>query len=152
AAEASARLADVPGDYKVTLVVADDLMGGWTNRYDYEFTNRFGPDHLRFQRNVPDRLPRWLKDFWITGILWSCEAPTEKSAREAVLTALFRMAYVQQHGFARSLRDMITQEGQVMAMAGCTGPVLDAEDLAYTREVLLPFLDADDKRTAIECL
>ena len=39
-----------------------------------------------------------------------------------------------------------------MAMAGCTGPVLDEDDLAYTREVLSPLLDADDKRTVIECL
>ena len=39
-----------------------------------------------------------------------------------------------------------------MAAAGCTAPTLDAKDLAYTREVLAPFLDADDMRTAIECL
>ena len=39
-----------------------------------------------------------------------------------------------------------------MARAGCTGPVLDEEDIAYTREVLRPFLNAEDKRTAIECL
>ena len=39
-----------------------------------------------------------------------------------------------------------------MAAVGCAGPVLDEEDIAYTREVLSPFLDADDKRTCIECL
>jgi hypothetical protein len=47
---------------------------------------------------------------------------------------------------------MLAQEGQVMAAAGCVGPVLDEEDIAYTRDVLVPFLDAGDKRTAIECL
>src|SRR5436309_1678639 len=47
AAEVAARLADVPGDFKAGLVVADDLLGGWTNRYANEFTYRFGPDHLR---------------------------------------------------------------------------------------------------------
>jgi len=59
--EASERLGDVPGDVKVTLVVADDLMGGWTNRYDYEHQIRFqvgGP---------PNRLPKWLKHFWVWG-------------------------------------------------------------------------------------
>jgi hypothetical protein len=40
-AEASAQLADTPGDFKVALVIADDLLGGWTNRYDYEFKMRF---------------------------------------------------------------------------------------------------------------
>lgn len=39
-----------------------------------------------------------------------------------------------------------------MAAVGCTGPVLDPEDIDYTREVLVPFLDAEDKRTCMECL
>ena len=109
AAEASARLADVPGDFKAALVVADDLMGGWTNRYDYEFT-------LRFRSGPPPpadpRLPRWLRRFWVIGVLWSSEAPSERAVREAVLTAAYRVAYVQRHGPARTLRDMLAQEGQ----------------------------------------
>jgi hypothetical protein len=44
-----------------------------------------------------------------------------------MLTAIYRMAYVQRHG-------------------------LDEEDIAYTREVLVPYLDAEDMFTAIECL
>ena len=39
-----------------------------------------------------------------------------------------------------------------MKMAGCTGPILDDEEASYTREVLTPFLEADDMRTCIECL
>src|SRR5262249_55017042 len=151
AAEAAARLADVPGDFKVGLVVADDLMGGGTNRYDYEFTFRFGPDQLR-SRGRPPKRSRWLKDYWLTGVLWSSEAPSERAVREAILTAAHRVAYMQQHGPARTLREMLAQEGQVMALAGCSGPTLDAEDIAYTREVLIPYLDADDMRTCIECL
>jgi hypothetical protein len=151
AAEASARLADVPGDFKVGLVVSDDLMGGWTNRYDYEFTFRFGPARFHPRSDRPER-PRWLKDFWITGLLWSSEAPTERAVREAVLTALYRVGYRHRHGPARTLRDMLAQEGQVLTQAGCTGPVLDAEDIAYTHAVLAPFLGAEDMRTCVECL
>jgi hypothetical protein len=151
AAEAADRLADVPGDFKVGLVVADDLMGGGTNRYDCEFTFRFGPDHFRGRRSPP-KLPRALKDLWLAGVLWSSEAPTERAVREAILTAAHRVAYMHQHGLARNLREMLTQEGQVMALAGCSGPTLDAEDIVYTREVLAPFLDAEDMRTCIECL
>ena len=150
-AEGAARLADVPGDFKVGLVVADDLLGGGTNRYVDEFTYRFGPYHL-YGRNKPPKLPRSLKDLWLAGVLWSSEAPTERAVREAVLTAAYRFAYMQRHGLAGTLRAMLTQEGQVMALAGCSGPTLDAEDLAYTREVLAPFLDAEDARTSIECL
>jgi hypothetical protein len=151
AAEAAARLADVPGDFKVGLLVADDLMGSGTNRYDYEFTFRFGPEQLR-SRGSPPKLSRWLKDYWLTGVLWSSEPLSERAVREAILTAVHRVAYVHQNGPARTLRDMLAQEGQVMALAGCSGPTLDAEDIAYTRTVLIPYLDADDMRTCIECL
>ena len=72
--------------------------------------------------------------------------------RESILTAAHRVAYMHRHGPARTLRDMLAQEGQVMALAGCSGPTLDAEDIAYTREVLIPYLDTDDMRTCIECL
>jgi hypothetical protein len=149
-AEVSAQLTDIPGDFKVGVVVVDDLMGGWTNRYADEFTFRFGAE-FRSRRKQPKR-PTWLKDYWIMGALWSSEAATEHAVRQAVLTAAYRLAHVHQHGHARTVRDMLAQEGHVMARAGCTAPVLDAEDIAYTREVLVPFLDAEDMRTCIECL
>jgi hypothetical protein len=152
AAEASEELADEPGEFKIGLVIADDLMGGWTNRYASEFTVRFGPDRFRFQSRMPASFPKWLKDRWLAAMLWSSEAASERAVREAILTTIYRQAYVQRHGPARTLRDMLAQEGHVMAKAGCTAPLLDDEDIAYTREVLVPFLDADDMRTAIECL
>jgi hypothetical protein len=62
------------------------------------------------------------------------------------------MAYMHRHGPARNLCEMLAQEGRVMALAGCSGPTLDAEDIAYTREVLIPHLGTDDMRTCIECL
>jgi hypothetical protein len=147
-AEATVQVADVPGDFKVALVVADDLMGGWTNRYDWEFTLRSGWGF----NPVTEKQPKWLKDFWLTAVLWSSEPASERAVREAVLTVVYRTAYLQRNGPSRTLRGVLTQEGSVMAQAGCTGPVLDEEDIAYTREVLAPYLDADDKRTAIECL
>jgi hypothetical protein len=150
-AEASARLADEPGDLKVGLVVIDDLMGGGSNRYDYEYFFRFGPNQLG-GGSTPVKPNSWIKDFWLSGILWSSEAATEQAVREAVLTAAYRHAYVHRHGLACNLRELLAQEGQVMALAGCRGPTLDAEDLAYTREVLSAYLDADDMRTCIECL
>ncbi len=152
AAETAAELAETLGDYKATLVIADDLMGGWTNRYDYEFTLRFGPEPYRLSPPQNLVLPRWTQHIWITGLLWSSEAASEQGVREAIVTAIHRWAYLLRHGAVRTLRDMLTQEGHVMAAAGCTGPTLDADDLEYTREVLIPYLDADDKRTAIQCL
>jgi hypothetical protein len=148
-ADAELELAAAPGEFKAALVIADDLKGGWTNRFATEHTLRFpkGPA-------VPDDkpLPRWAKDFWITGVVWSSETPTEKSVREAILTAVYRIAYLQVHGCPQTLRDKLAQEGAVMAKGGCTEPVLDEDDIDYTREVIRPFLDTDDMRTAIECL
>jgi hypothetical protein len=151
-AEVAARLADVPGDFKVGLVVCDDLLGGGTNRYQYEFGIRFVYHYSHFSGDSAPKLPRWLKDIWLQGTLWSSEAASERAVREAVLTAAYRVAYQHQHGPARTLRDMVAQEGQVMARAGCSGPTLDAEDIAYTREVLIPYLDAEDMPTCIACL
>jgi hypothetical protein len=144
--DAVADLADEPGDFDAALVVVDDLMGGWTNRYAAEYTVRFqtGPP--------PENPPTWMTRRWIYGALWSSEPATERAVREAMRAAIYRMAYVQRRGLACTLRDKMAQEGQVMAAAGCTGPTLDADDLAYTREALVPYLDADDMRTAIECL
>ena len=50
---ASSRMADVPGEFKAAVVVADDLMGGWTNRYDYEFKLRFGWGRDRDRTGAP---------------------------------------------------------------------------------------------------
>jgi hypothetical protein len=146
-AEAAAELADIPGEAKVTLVVADDLMGGGTNRYDYEFQIRF-----QYCGGVPQSLPTWLKHFWISGLLWSSEPASERAVREAMLTVIYRTAFVHKHGHPGTLGGLIEQEGKVMTMAGCTGPVLDLEDIAYTREVLKPFLGATDMQTIIECM
>jgi hypothetical protein len=149
-AEASARLADVPGDLKVGLVVVDDLMGGGSNRYHCEYIFRFGPnDPLTGTTSKPSP---WIKEFWLQGVLWSSEAATERAVREAILTAAYRNAYLHRHGPARTLRDLLAQEGQVMAQAGCSWPTLDAEDIVYTREVLIPYLEAEDMRTCMECL
>jgi hypothetical protein len=146
-AEAEVVLVNEPGDYKVALVIADDLLGGWTNRYATEFALRFPRG-----RALAGPMPRWLKHLWITGVLWSSEPTSARAVREAVLTAVYRTAYLQRHGSARTLSDMLEQEGSVMAQAGCTRPVLDADDIDYTREVLMPYLDVADMRTAIECL
>jgi hypothetical protein len=146
AADAEAALADVPGEHPAALVVVDDLKGGWTNRAAVEFELRFGPADPR-RRPALDR-----RTVWITGILWSSEPAGERAAREAVLAAAHRLAYLKRCGPARTLRERLAQEGRVLAAAGCAGPTLDDDDREYTRTVLAPLLDAADVRTAVECL
>ena len=136
-AEAASSVADAPGGpYRVALVVADDAGGGWTNRYAWELSNRF-------------ERPPAAHGNWRAGVLWSGEAPGASTAREAVLMTIHREAWFQRHGLARTLGERLAQEGEVTRAADCKGPVLDPEELAYTREIIRPHLEATDLPTAI---
>jgi hypothetical protein len=138
AEEAWSRLG-ITSSFKASLIVADDLMGRWTNRFAAEHALRF--------ENGPHQ-----KRFWITGILWSSETPLEQTVRETILAAIYRTDWILLHGPAVTLREKLIQEGHALAAAGCTEPFLDNDDVEYTREVLEPFLEAKDMRTAVECL
>jgi hypothetical protein len=138
-ADATAHLQAVPGEFQVGLVIADDLKGGWTNRHFDDFSWRF---HSKaFHRR-----------HWVTGMLWTSETPSADAARETALSGVYRAAYVEQHGYASTLRQMLAQEGYATANAGGTAPVLEPDDLAYTREAIAGYLDATDQPTIMACL
>ena len=128
-----------PKEYKAALVVSDDRKGGWTNRWASEFGHRIEGGAL-------------LKRGFITGILWTSEAASAVTVREAILTSIYRADYLQTHPAPKTLRAMLEQEGYAMARAGCTAPSLDADDLSYTRAAIAPHLDAHDRATVIPCL
>ena len=138
--DARRATASVAGrEYKVALVVSDDLKGGWTNRWASEFGCRIEGGAI-------------LKRGFITGILWTSEPASAAKVRDEVLTCIYRAEYLQTHPAPKTLRAMLEQEGYAMAHAGCTSPSLDADDLAYTRTVIEPHLDAHDRATVIPCL
>ena len=141
AATAAARpaTADVPGAFRVGLVVADDARGGWTDRHCVELGHRFEGGAL-YRRG------------WIVGLLWSSESPSEAAVRHEVLTSVHRLAHVRRRGPATTIGAMLEQEGEAMAEAGCDEPALDPDDLAYTREVIGPHLAASDRATVVACL
>jgi hypothetical protein len=143
-ADAESRLASAqaefkPAVFKVALVLSDDAMGQWTNRYTSEFNRRFGT--RAYHRRG-----------WIEAALWTSETPSAKLVREETLSAIYRAAYIERHGFARSLREMMAQEAFAMAMAGCDEPALNADEISYTREIIDPHLDTKDYPTIIACL
>ena len=139
AAAAQPATADVPGVFRAGLVVADDARGGWTNRYCNELSHRFEGTAL-------------YKRGWIVGLLWTREAPSENAVRDEVLTAIHRVAHIRRHGAATTIAAMLEQEGAAMAAAGCVGPALEPDDLAYTRQVIEPYLAASDRATVVACL
>jgi hypothetical protein len=138
-ADAQAALATLPGIFKVTLVLSDDALGGWTNRYTSEFGHRCGEQSF-------------YKRGWTTPQLWTSETHTPAAVREEVLTCLYRLAYIQQHGPAHTLGEMLAQEGAAMAQAGATEPTLDPDDREYTREVLAPYLRTTEQPTLLVAL
>ncbi|MEM8809066.1 MAG: hypothetical protein AAGF01_23855 [Cyanobacteria bacterium P01_G01_bin.38] len=132
-------LTAVPGSFRVGLAIADDLLGGWTNRYTSEFSLRFTPQTL-------------YKRSWLSVTLWASEPPSADLIRQAVLEAVYRAAYWQQHSHPKTLAEMMAQAGYAMAQAGRQTPTLSPEDLDYTREVVAPYLNATDQPTLIACL
>jgi hypothetical protein len=138
-AEAASALPGESGDYRACLVVSDDLKGGWTNRYASEFSYRFE------QRAMYRRA-------WLPAILWTSESYDATFVREEVLQCIYRVVYVQRHGPASTLGEMLAQESDVMRRAGSTALCLEDEDLAYTREVLREYMGATDRATLIAAL
>jgi hypothetical protein len=139
--EACRRLAgvEIEGQFKLGLVVVDDLKGGWTNRQFVEMGFRFTPRAS-------------LKRGWIPGALWTTEVPTVEAVRLEVLQVVFRTVFILEHGEPRTLGAMMGQEGHAAAFSGVTGPAIDPEDLDYSRQVITPHLGADDLATQFACL
>ncbi|MBE9136839.1 hypothetical protein IQ254_06405 [Nodosilinea sp. LEGE 07088] len=138
-AAAAAQLTDDPGDYQVTLVVCDDLQGGWTNRYTTDFDYRFR-QRPYYQRG------------WLATILWVSEMYDPDQIQAEVLCCIYRAIYIQRHGYAQTLRDCIAQETYAMGQAMTTTTTLAVDDLHYTRQVLADLWDRTDTATLLAAL
>lgn len=137
--EAQARLGDFISGFQHGLVILDDVRGGWTNRTVNDAAFRYGG-------GIPT------KRKWITTAFWASESPSQQSIRQAVLASIYRMFYIQQHGVAKTLRQIMEQEGAVGIFAGTTTLHLDADDLDYSRHVLEQYLESSDHSVLIAAL
>jgi hypothetical protein len=141
AAAAAARLVGrvpVAVEVKASLVLVDDVAGGWTNRYTTEASVRF-----------PGRGA--LKRPFATGLVWTSESPTADQIRQEVLGAIYRVVHQQRHGLPATLRAMLEQEGLAGAFAGAS-PGLAPDALARARQVLATIGDDPGYPTAFACL
>ena len=138
-ADAADEVRDTDGDYRLCVVVSDDLKGGWTNRWASEFSHRL-ESHAFVKRQ------------WLTALLWTSEPASASRVRDEVSTAIFRAHYLLTHPAPKTLGEMLDQEGYATARAGCTSPVLDDDDLEYTRSVIEPLRTATDRATIMACL
>jgi hypothetical protein len=138
--EAWPKLANIAGAFKVSLILADDRLGGWTNRTFAGFAARFP---------TKDAL---LKRPFITVPCWTSETWTADDARRQTLAQVRRVAFIMQHGTPITLRDRMSQEGAALVFAGLTTLTLPDDELAYSREVITPHLDATDQPMVFACL
>ncbi len=99
------RLPACDTDLRIALVLVDDLGGGWTNRPLTELGARLdsGPE---------------LRRGWVSVPLWTSQALGIDGVRRAVLEAIYRARFVLRWGSARSLGDVMLQEGMARAFAG----------------------------------
>lgn len=104
-AEAEPRLRDAPGRLRVGLVLADDVAGGWTNRFTTDFAHRF------------ESAPLLARDFAVA-LLWASEAASAQTARREVLLSVARAAFERRHGPAKTLRQCLAQEHAALRFAG----------------------------------
>ena len=133
---ANGRL-ELPTPIQLGLVVADDVAGGWTDRYLTDAAHRFEPGELRYG--------------FATVLLWAGERYTAASLTEGVLAACYRTASILEHGRPKTLRHTMAQEGGAAAFAG-TDLTLSADELTYTRAVVTPHLDTAAFPTVFACL
>lgn len=138
--EARVKLTDVAGAFKVSLVVADDRMGGWTNRTFTGFAARF-PTKDALTKRPFITVPCWTSETWIAD-----------DAHRQTLAQVRRVAFVMQHGTPITLRERMTQESEALAFAGLTTLALTNDELVYSREVIAPHLDATDQPAVFACL
>jgi hypothetical protein len=98
--EAGEKLANLAGSspVKVGLVVADDAKGGWTNRWLFEAKHQFESSYEQ-KRGIA------------TVLLWSSEPSDMLRIRQKVMVAIHRHVWIENHGPAKTLGDMVRQEG-----------------------------------------
>jgi hypothetical protein len=139
ARDAEGRLGDEPGAYRVGLLVADDMGGGWTHRAAAELS------HVRGELALEKR-------GWITAVLWASDTYGPAEIREEVLVSIHRTAYVARRGAPRTLRELLLQEGTALRQAGARNPALEPHALVRTREIVSRYLDRDDQAIQIAAL
>ena len=137
--EVADDFAALTDSFRLMLVVADVPRNGWTERHLTDAEWRFTLKN--------DTLPKGVTlagfDRWVSVLLWTDVEVSEAYVGREVRAALYRALHYRYVAPARTLADMMQQEGRVLAYAGYT-PELDVEELEYSREVVRPYLQNTD--------
>jgi hypothetical protein len=125
---------------RASLVLCDDAKGGWTNRYLNEFQYFFEFDKASF-----------FKRPWLMMPCWTSDEVSSETIYQTTLAYLYRLTYVLEKGQAKTLEQMLKQEGEVLAFSGVT-QWLGADELEYTQSVIKQYLRSTAKPVQLACL
>lgn len=125
AQEGAQRLSGVDDALRLIVIVADDALGGWTNRAFTEFAHRFESKHQ-------------VARGWVVVMIWSSEEPPAELIRAETLASLYRTVDERRNGKVRALREILEREERALAFAGVENPYANA---AYRAKVE-PYLDS----------
>lgn len=136
--EATERLGAATPDVRVGLVIVDDALGGWTNRYLTDMDHRFDASGE-------------LKRGFATAYIWTGEETTAAMIRAEALSVIYRHCFKRRHGLPRTLREMLTLEGFASLFAGSTHD-LPRDELCRAQAIVAQHLDETAAPTTFPCL
>lgn len=141
--EAARHFDEVDHTVRASVTLLDDVGGGGTNRFLMEAAGRMRSDE-RLERGNRQRR------FVMVGC-WASERYSPERIRAGAREGLYRYAKVAQQGVPRTLREIMRLDGAARAFAG-ERPALEEDELAYTQEVIAPYLDSSDFAVQFACL
>jgi hypothetical protein len=135
AARAAAERLDGEDSLRLVVIVVDDALGGWTNRWFAQFAHRYERRH-EVQRG------------WITVPCWSSEDPSAGAIERETVAALYRTVDERRNGPVRALRDILAREIRAQRFAGNAS---EFESPSYAQTVE-PYLDSHDAPVVMTAL
>jgi hypothetical protein len=148
AREAEQRLRFVDTSTRLCINLLDDVGGGWTNRYFNEAGFCMGAERSEHAKQIRN---------FAVATCWSSEVYTQARIQQEALATLYRYAWFHMQGVPKTLKAIMQMNGFAGKFAASPSPVLtggglDADDLAYTREVIQPHLASTDFTITFACL
>lgn len=135
AARAAAARLDGDDSLRLIVIVVDDALGGWTNRWFTQFAHRYERRHE-------------VRRGWVTVPCWSSEEPSAGAIERETAATLYRTIDERRSGPVRSLRDILAREIRAQRFAGEASPY-ESPSYAQTIE---PYLDSREAPVVMSAL
>jgi len=94
-------------NFEVVVNLADDLLGGWTNRFTTDYQSKFQLNPL-------------IERGFCTPYFWSGEGYSVELIRERAISQAYRTIYFSEHGKPETLEQHMSQENWVNEKSGIT--------------------------------